>query len=295
VSQAAGTPKPILDTHIHLFQVTRPGGVPWPPKECARLYRDILPADYEAAARPLGIVGTGIVEASNVHADTRWVLDQVRGNDFFPFLVAQLEIGTPDFEAKLDEIAADPRVVGIRGFLWSPAMTLDGTQIAHLRALAARGMTLDLISRGAFNPKDKIDALAGAVPNLRIILDHLAGAKGTTPEAGWVADMKKLGQRANIHVKLSSLFDMFNPAADENHPWTSPTDLGAYRPHFDVVFDAFGAERILFGSNWPVCTLGGTLAGEIALVEEYLAPLGPEIRDAVMIANARGFYRRQVG
>ena len=285
--------RPILDTHIHIFQVTRPGGVPWPPHH-AELYRDVLPAHYEAAARPLGIIGSGIVEASNLHTDTRWVLDQTAGNAFFPFVVAQLEVGAPDFEAKLDEIARDPRVVGIRGFLWSPAMTLDAQQTAHLRALGKRGMTLDLISRGNFNPKDKIDALVSAVPGLRVIIDHLGGAKGSTPDSVWMDDMRMLGRRPNVFLKLSSLFDMFNPAADDNQPWTAPLDLASYRQHFDVVFEAFGPKRVVFGSNWPVCTLGGSLADEIRIVEEYLATAGPQVRNAVMYENARDFYRRNV-
>ena len=284
-------PRPILDTHIHLFQVSRPGGVPWPPAH-AELYRDILPGAYEAAARPLGIVGSGIVEASNLHSDTRWVLDQVAGNDFFPFLVAHLEVGAPDFEAKLDEIAREPKVVGIRGFLWSPTLTVDATQVAHLRLLAKRGMTLDLISRGTLNPKDKIDKLAAAVPNLRMIIDHLGGAKGAVPDSQWLDDMRTLARRPNVFVKLSSLYDMFNPAADDNHPWTAPQDLASYRQHFDVLFESFGPSRVLFGSNWPVCTLGGSLADEIRIVEEYLSKTGGRVREAVMHENARAFYRR---
>jgi L-fuconolactonase len=283
--------RPILDTHIHVFKVSRPGGVPWPPPH-AELYRDILPAAYEAAARPLGIIGSGIVEASNLHADTQWVLDQVAGNDFFPFVIAQLEIGAPDFETKLDEISRDPRVVGIRGFLWSPTLTVNATQVAQLRLLGKRGMTLDLISRGDLNPKDKIDKLAAAVPNLRMVIDHLGGAKGVQPDSGWMDDMRMLARRPNVFIKLSSIYDMFNPAADDNHPWSAPQDLASYRPHFDVIFESFGPHRILFGSNWPVCTLAGSLADEIGIVEEYLTKLGPKVRESVMHENARSFYRR---
>ena len=283
---------PIYDTHIHLWNATRPSGVPWPPPENTRLFRDVLPADYEAAARPLGIVGTGIVEASDRHEDTGWVLDVTRGNAFFGFLVAQLEIGAADFVSKLDEITADPRVVGLRGFLWSPTLTLAPEQRLHLQALAARGLSLDIISRGDFNPKDKLDALAGAVPDLRIVVDHLGGARGTQPDPKWAADMRRLARHANVHVKLSALYDMFNPGADETHPWQAPTDVAAYRAHFDVLFEAFSPQRLLFGSNWPVCTMGGSLADEIAIMEEYLAPLGQPIRDAVMHDNARRVYRR---
>jgi predicted TIM-barrel fold metal-dependent hydrolase len=245
-------------------------------------------------ARPLGIVGVGVVEASNWHDDTRWMMDQIGGNDFFRFYVAQLPIGAPDFLDQLTEIAGHPQVVGIRGFLWSPTLTLEPIQIEHLRALAARGMTLDLISRGAHNPKDKVDALLAAVPELRVIIDHLAGARDVTPTSSWVADMKKLGRRPNLSLKVSSLFDMFNPGPDDSQPWTSPTELSAYKPHLDVALEAFGPQRLLFGSNWPVCEQGGTLARQIAICEEFLAPHGPQVRDQVMHDNARAFYARRV-
>jgi L-fuconolactonase len=288
------TQGPILDTHIHIFEVTRSAGVPWPPPANHTIYRDTLPAHYKAEAQPLGIVGAGIVEASPLHADTRWVLDQMAGDPFFPFFVAQLPIGAPDFEEALAEIAEDPRVVGIRAFLWSPAMTLDQLQLQHLRALAGRGMTLDLISRGAFNPKDRIAKLADAVPSLRIIVDHLAGAKGDPAGAvdpQWAEDLHKLARRPGVFLKLSALFDMWNPAADETQPWTAPKEARAYAPWFDLALEAFGTQRVLFGSNWPVCNLAGNLAEEIGIVEDYLRPLGPA-RDRVMHDNARAFYRR---
>jgi L-fuconolactonase len=291
-----GKIRPIVDTHIHIFQVDRPGGVPWPAKDDPHLYKSSLPADYQALAAPLGVVASGIVEASPLHADTRWVLDRIAGSPFFPFYVAQLEIGSPDFERQLDEIAGDERVVGIRGFLWSPAagITLDDRQLAHLRLLAHRGMTLDLISRNSLNPKEKVDRLARAVPDLRIIIDHLAGAKGTTPDPRWVADVQMLARHRNVHIKFSSFFDMFNPSptGDESQPWTAPTTVTEYRPHFDVLFDAFGAERLIFGSNHPVVAMGGSLGGEIAIAEAYLAPRGVEVRDKVMARNALAFYRR---
>jgi L-fuconolactonase len=285
--------RPIVDTHIHLYQVTRPGGVPWPPPANKTLYRDVTPAEYKALAQKSGVIATGIMEASPLHADNLKLLEQTKGDKFFAFLVAQLEIGAPDFGAKLAELAKDPRVVGIRGFLWSPTLTLSEKQLADCRELAKRGMTLDLISRGTLNPKDKVEALAAAVPDLRIIIDHLGGAKGEQPNAAWVAAVSGLAKHKNIYMKFSSFFDMYNPAATEDNPWKAPTNVSAYKPHFDVLFKAFGPERMIWGSNWPVVGLGGSYAQEIAIAEEYLKPLGPEVRDRVMFKNAQEFYARR--
>jgi predicted TIM-barrel fold metal-dependent hydrolase len=292
----AGKDKPIMDTHIHLFQVDRPGGAPWPTPDNMYLFKNSLPADYEALAKPLGIVASGIVEASPLQADTQWVLDKVAGNPFFPFYVAQLEIGSADFVKNLDDISKDKRVVGIRGYLWSPmaGITLDGKQLADLKELSKRGMTLDLISRYTLNPKAKVIELAKAVPDLRIIIDHLAGAKSATVEPQWKKDIELLAQNKNVYIKFSSLFDMFNPSptGDESKPWTPTKNVADYKAHLDVLLDAFGPDRLIFGSNHPVVALGGTLKEEIDLAEAYLAPRGKEVRDKVMFRNAIYFYRR---
>src|SRR5260221_668029 len=151
-TQGALTGRPIMDTHIHIFQVTRPGGVPWPPPT-SPLYHDSLPAPYKAMAQPLGITSTGIVEASPLNSDTEWILNQIVGDPFFKWYVAQLDLGSTDFLRNLNHIGTFPQVVGIRGFLWSPTLTLDATQVANLHRLADRGMSLDIISRYSLNPK----------------------------------------------------------------------------------------------------------------------------------------------
>ena len=98
----------------------------------------------------------------------------------------------------------------------------------------------------------------------------------------------------NLYIKFSSFYDMYVGAGDGNHVWSAPTDLAAYKAHFDVLMSAFGADRLIWGSNWPVSALGGTFAGQIALAEEYLAPFGRVVRDKVMFRNALLFYRRHV-
>lgn len=286
--------RPIVDTHIHFYRVTRPAGVPWPSPKNQVLYRDVLPAEYKALARRYGIISSGIVEASPLDDDNQAVLDLVKGDEFFPFFVAQIDMGAPDFSAKLDKLAKDARVVGVRGFLWGPALTLDKTQLANLRALAARGMTLDLVSRGVMNPKDKVEALAAAVTDLRIVIDHLAGAKGESPTGQWAMAMKRLGgQHKNVFIKFSSFFDVYNPRAGEDQAWKAPTTLAAYQAHFNVLMKAFGEDRLIWGSNWPVNELGGDFGRQIELAEAYLCPYGDKVRDKVMYQNAQRIYRRQ--
>ena len=290
--KASSHSRPIVDTHIHFYQPSRPGGVPWPPAGSA-LYRDVLPSEYKPMAIANGIVTSGVVEASPLVEDNQWILDLLGHDAFFPFFVGQLEIGSANFIANLDHFSRDHRFVGIRGFLWSPpAITLDAAQLRDLRELARRGMTLDIISRGTTNPKPQVEALCTTVPNLRIIIDHLGGAQGLTPTAEWELAIRRLADLCpNLYMKFSSFYDMYQ-VGDGNSPWTAPLVLSAYEPHFDVLMSAFGEDRMIWGSNWPVSDLGGPFDVQIQLAEEYLAQFGERVRDKVMYKNALRFYRR---
>ena len=103
----------------------------------------------------------------------------------------------------------------------------------------------------------------------------------------------------NLHIKFSSFYDMYQ-TTDGNSHWLAPSDLAAYKAAFDVLMTAFGPDRLIWGSNWPVSNLGhvtdpsGSFATQIRLAEEYLAPFGQVIRDKVMFKNALLFYRRHV-
>lgn len=285
--------RPIVETHIHFWQVTRPGGVPWPTPAEGPIYRDVLPPEYSAIAAANGVVKAGIVEASGIVEDNQWILDLVKGDGFYSFFVGNLEIGAPTFASDLARFSRDRRWVGIRGYLTGPAegITLSTAQLASLRDLARRGMTLDIISRGTKNPKDQVQALCTAVPDLRIIIDHLGGATGPAPvDATWELEIRRLADVCpNLYMKFSSFYDMYAPG-DVVFP--SPTDLNSYRAHFDVLMSAFGADRLIWGSNWPVITLHGSFEDQIAIAEEYLAPFGTAVRDKVMFKNALAFYRR---
>jgi L-fuconolactonase len=202
-------------------------------------------------------------------------------------------IGAPDFGANLKRFAKDRRFVGMRGFLWSPGtISLDAAQRQSLDDLSHRGMTLDLISRGTTNPKPTVEALCAAYPKLRIIIDHLGGAQGATPTPQWERSMRRLADLCpNLSMKFSSFYDLYQ-VGDGNSAWVAPVDLAAYKAHFDVLMTAFGPNRLVWGSNWPVSDLGGGISQQIAIAEQYLAPFGQELRDKVMFRNAMSFYRR---
>jgi predicted TIM-barrel fold metal-dependent hydrolase len=284
--------RPIVETHIHFWQTTRPGGVPWPTPAEGPIFRDVLPPEYSALAKPQGVVAAGVVEASGIVEDNQWVLDRIKSDSLYSFFVGNLEIGAPTFTADLARFAADSRFVGIRGYLTGPAegITLSAAQLTNLRDLAERGMSLDIISRGTKNPKSQVQALCTAVPNLRIIINHLGGAGPNPVDPTWEADIRRIAAACpNLYMKFSSFYDMYAPG-DVVFP--SPTDLASYKPHFDVLMSAFGPDRMIWGSNWPVITLHGSFETQLALAEAYLALQPTGVRDKVMYKNALAFYRR---
>jgi L-fuconolactonase len=290
-ASAALGPEPILDAHVQFYQVSRPGGVPWPKPDNKILYRDVTPAEYKKLAKENGIIGAGVVEASPLFADNLKLLDSIKGDDFFTFVVAQLDVSSADFAKNLDTLAQEPRVVGIRAFNWGQKMTLDAKQIENLKALAARGMTLEVVTSKE-NSLPKIGKLAAEVPDLRIMVDHMAGAKGEQPEQPYLDDVRTLATHQNVSVKLSSFYEMYNVTGNLEQPWQAARTHGAYKEHFDWLLGVFGPERVVFGSNWPVCDMAGSVQNEISVLETYLEPEGKRVRNRIMFQNAQAFYRR---
>lgn len=291
IAAAPAGKRPIVETHIHFWQPSRQGGVGWPSAAEGPIFRDVLPPEYIAFAKAQGVVSAVVIEASGAVEDNQWILDRLTDPFYYAF-VGNIELGSPGFAANLTRFAADPRYVGIRGYLSGPAegITLSAAQLASLNDLANRGMSLDIISRGTLNPKSKVLALCKAVPNLKIIIDHLGGASGATPDPTWTADIKNIASSCpNLYMKFSSFYDVYAPG---DVVFASPTGLASYKPHFDVLMSAFGENRLIWGSNWPVITLHGTFENQIAIAEQYLAPMGLDVRDKVMFKNALAFYRR---
>ncbi len=212
---ADGHAKPIADAHVHIYQPSRPGGVPWPDPSNPILYQDYLPSKYESDTAGLGILLTNVVEASSIDQDTFWVLNQIKGDSAFFNYAAELDPTSVDFVQNLNTYTVDSTtcptcgdtVSGLRAYVWNgPVDADDPVQSMNLTELQQRGMTLDIISQGQMNPTAQVAALAAKFPSLRIIIDHLAGARlpADSTDPNWHSDMALLASHPNIYMKLSS-------------------------------------------------------------------------------------------
>jgi predicted TIM-barrel fold metal-dependent hydrolase len=276
---------PIIDTHIHLFDPSRSGGVPWPTKDDLAIYKPALPARYEKIARPLGVVGAIAVEASPLESDNDWVLQQAANNPIIIGLVGDLVPGSASYGRQLDRLHANPLFVGIRyGNLWDRDLSVDRKKpefISDLRKLASAGLELD-----SANPDPKlIEAILDVsqeIPELKIVVDHLPAARvpeESSAEKQYWSNLGSLGQNPRVFVKLSEI-----PVRSGD---SVITDAAYYKDKLDRIWDVFGEDRVLFGSDWPNSDHLASYAETLAIVRTYIATKG-------LVATEKYFWRNSI-
>jgi L-fuconolactonase len=287
-SSLPAAPVPIIDTHIHLFDPARPQGVPWPDKNDTLLYHPALPARYRHVTNGLGIVGAIEIECSPWLEDNQWVLDVAAKDPMIVGTVGNLDPADPRFASHLARFHRNPLFRGIRyGNLWGRDLSAELAKpafIAGLKALADAGLVLDTA-----NPDPKLIAavlrLTGLVPGLRVIVDHLPQLEPPAdPRArqAYEADLRELGKRPQVYVKVSEVLRRVHGRV--------PDDLSFYRARLDQLWDIFGPDRLLYGSDWPNGDRWGTYPQVLKIVREYFAARGPAAMDKYFWRNSAAAY-----
>ena len=280
---------PVIDTHIHLYDTARKGGVPWPKPSDQVLYRQVLPQNYDQVTKANGITATVIVEASDLVEDNQWVLDITAHNPkHYVGVVGNLPVGTPQFAKHLDRFAKDKRYVGIR--LRSFAEGVDSFNDAvwrDLKLLSDKGLTLDVLM--ANYDLDDVMLIAKRLPKLKILINHLTGLiiNGGPAEAAWAKKVEQAATYPNVSCKISGIFQRSNRSP-------APKRVSYYAPIFQVVYESFGEDRIIYGSNWPVTDRGGEYGEQLAIINEYFSAKGKGVAEKLFWRNAAKFYGLQV-
>lgn len=286
---AQPTPIPIIDTHIHLFDPTRPQGVPWPEKNDAVLYHPALPERYRKIATPLGITGAIEVEASPWLEDNQWVLDVAAKDTIVVGTVGDLEPGKPDFRRHLDRFHRNPLFRGIRyGNLWGRNLSAELSKpefISDLKVLADAGLALDTANQDPVLIAAVV-RLTDRVPHLRVVIDHLPQLDPPAEPAAhraYQADLRELGKRPQVYVKISEVLRRVDGRV--------PTDLNFYRPRLDELWSIFGEDRLLYGSDWPNSDQWGSYAQVLAVVREYVSGKSRDVAEKYFWKNSVAAYR----
>jgi len=236
----------IIDCHTHFYDPSRKEGVPWPGKGTP-LYRTVLPKDLRTLKQYVPVTGTVIVEASPRLEDNAWLLEIAKDDPFVVGIVGHLKPGEPDFAAHVKRFAADPLYRGIRVGSNTVKTLLEKNELADFKTLAEYDLALDV--NGGPDTPALVALLAAKLSNLRIVQNHIGNVKITkdAPPSDWAAGIQAAAKHKNVFCKISALVE--GAARDKQKP---PTDVDFYRPYIDVVWNAFGDDRVIYGSNWPV-------------------------------------------
>jgi L-fuconolactonase len=276
----------LIDTHTHFYDPTRAESVPWPPREDKLLYRRVLPEDYRALPVPKTVTGTVVVEASPWLEDNQWVLDLAAHDPFIVGFVGNLPVGTKQFAGHVKRFAANKLFRGIRIRDRKLEGTLEAAAfVSDLKLLADHDLSLDLVGGREILPF--ADRVAKEVPDLRIVIDHLASVvvDGKAPPAEWVNQMRALVQRPNIYCKLSGLVE-----GTGRSDGSAPRDVEFYRPVLDAMREMFGPKRLIYASNWPVSERFAPLATVQGIVADYFRSHGRRAEEQVFAQTAKSAY-----
>jgi len=272
-------PIPIIDAHIHLFDPTRPQGVPWPAKDDTVLYKPALPDRYRKIAMPFGIAGAIAVECSSWVEDNQWVLDVAAKDSIIVGTVGNLEPGKPEFRSQLDRFHKNPLFRGIRyGNLWGHDLAIEIAKpelISGLKALADAGLVLDTANPDAAL-LNAVTRITDKVPRLRVVIDHL-------PQLYPLPDLTELGKRPQVYVKVSEVLRRENGRV--------PANLDFYRHTLEQLWSVFGEDRLLYGSDWPNSDLWAPFEVELNVVRQFFRAKGRAAEEKYFWKNSVAAYR----
>jgi L-fuconolactonase len=280
---------PIIDTHIHLFDPTRPQGAPYsgPRTVAGAPPQPAYPDRYRKLATPLGIVGAIKVEASPWIEDNLWVLEVAQRDAIIVGVIGNLEPDKAEFAEYLGRYRKNPLFRGIRyGNLWGRDFTRQADNPAFidgLKLVAQADLVLDTA-----NPRvDLLEAIVkitDKVPDLRVVIDHLPSLE-PTPETRATYDrtLREIGARPQLYVKLSAVIHPVNGRV--------ATELAPYRDRLDHLIGVFGEDRILFGSDWPNSDGVAPIDKVVGVVKEYFAAQPSAIREKYFWRNSVAAYK----
>lgn len=274
-----------IDAHFHCWDLAR-GDYGWLTPALAPIYRDVAVADWQAQSRPHGVRGGVLVQAAPTEAETQFLLDQADANPAVLGVVGWVDMLAADAPARIEALARHPRLKGLRPMLQDipdPAWILQPAAAPALRAMAGCGLVFDALVKSAHLPH--ILALAGRHPDLRMVIDH--GAKPGIAAGEWQPWADGIARIANETQALCKLSGLLTEAG----PYPPP---GAVRRWGEHVLQSFGADRVVWGSDWPVLELAAPYALWWIASRQLLEGLDAQSQAAVMGGNAARLYRLEL-
>lgn len=271
----------VIDSHVHFWD---PQHLRYDWLKGTSLYRPFLPDDYRQAVGDINVEGIVFVEVDRASdqglAEAQWVDSlpaPVKGIVAF----APLEQGSAARPA-LDALARIPKVKAIRRLIQTEGagFAVQPRFIEGVRLLSEYKLRFDICIK--YHQLPDVLTLVEQCPNVQFVLDHIGKpdiARGEIDQ--WQGNITKLAQFENVACKLSGL------VTEADHANWKPADL---QPYIEHVLEVFGADRLMFGSDWPVCTWASTFSRWFETLQQFLAPLTDAQKQAIFADNAIRFY-----
>lgn len=274
----------IVDAHQHFWQLSQPFDYRWlDDPSLAAINRDYLPEHLKQHLEATGVDKTVFVQTQHNTEENRWVLGLAEEHDFIAGVVGWVDLQSADCESQLLEFREHPKSVGIRHVVQDEPddeFVVRSEVLRGLRVLERQRVPFDLL----FYVKHlkHVDTLARELPDLVMVINHLS--KPDIKNGGfesWIDDFRAAAQHANVYCKLSG---MVTEADWQN--WT-PADL---KPYIEAALENFGPERLMFGSDWPVCELAGSYQQVCRALDENLLSLSESEREQIFGKTATKVY-----
>lgn len=273
----------VIDAHHH-FWTYDPAEYRWIDESMTALRRNFGPADLQRETAAAGVDGVVSVQARQSMAETEWLLQLAADHALIRGVVGWVPLVDPAIDGLLERLTGWTQLRGVRHVLQDEAD--DGFMLRAdfqrgLRAAARHGLVYDIL----IFPRHLKHAatLADAFPEQQFVLDHAAKPPLRHGDLrAWAADLRELGRRPHVACKFSGL------VTEADHAGWTDAQIGAA---FETALEAFGPDRLLFGSDWPVCLLACGYARWVSLVRRLLAGLSPDEQAAILGGNAVRVYQ----
>jgi L-fuconolactonase len=273
-----------IDSHQHFWKADR-GDYHWMSPAVPVLCRDYLPEDLQPLLARNKIDKTILVQAAQTKAETDFLLYLAQPHDFIAGVIGWLDMDSPNFARELELYTKKTKFLGLRPMLQDIPQDdwiLRPQVINSLKLIAERDIPFEFLTYTRHLPH-VLNALK-AVPHLRAVIDHLSKPEIKNQKLEpWASLMAEVAKHPNVYCKLSGMI------TEANHETWTIEDL---RPFVERVLGSFGADRVMYGSDWPVCLLAGSYNRVIGALQAILKPHLNERQEAAVFGdNARRFYK----
>jgi L-fuconolactonase len=272
-----------IDSHQH-FWTYNPTEFGWIDDSMAILRRDFLPEHLMPELKNTGFQGSVAVQTRQTLEETRWLLELAERSPWILGVVGWVDLRSPDIRSQLKDLSQNPRLVGIRHIVQSEPddrFLLQADFLRGISVLEEFDLAYDILIYTKHLPVAA--EFVERFPRQRFVLDHLAKPPIKSGNIdSWAQGILRLATFPNVFCKLSGLVT----EADWQY-WKSEQIV----PFLDVAFTSFGPDRLMIGSDWPVCLVAASYARALEVVKGYLLEKSPECQDRVLGGNAQRFWR----